>query len=133
MKGIALIPSKNFKKLTIITESSLHQCDLKQLTDALGSLKQKIAVEVRCERLILFENEGIKPPFKKLEFGGFKGFRGVLDDQQGEHKHLKLMGKSVEHRIDLFAREIEDFNNAFYNGIEDLKLQLLDSISYEDI
>ena len=54
VNGIALIPSKNFKKLTIITESSsFDQSHLKQLTDAIGLIKQKIAVEVRCKRLNL--------------------------------------------------------------------------------
>ncbi len=53
MDGIALIPSENFKKLTIITVSAFYQSDLEQLTDALGLLKQKIAVEVRCEYLTL--------------------------------------------------------------------------------
>ncbi len=53
MNQIALIPSKNFKKLTIITESSLTQSHLKNLIDVLGLLKQKIAVEVRCKCLNL--------------------------------------------------------------------------------
>jgi hypothetical protein len=101
--GIALIPSENFKKLTIITDSPLNSKHLEQLTDALGLLKQKIAVEVRCKRLNL--EPVLSYPSSNLEFGRFKGFRSVLD-LAGEQKHFKLMGDSVEHRIDLFIREL---------------------------
>ncbi len=50
---IAHIPSKNFKKLTIITESAFNQSHLMQLTDKLGLIKRKVTVEVRCKGLNL--------------------------------------------------------------------------------
>ncbi len=53
MNGIVLIPSENFKKLKIITESPFNQSHLKQLTDSLGLIKQSIAVEVRLKCLTL--------------------------------------------------------------------------------
>ena len=53
VNGISLIPSKNFKKLTIITESPFNQSHLTQLTDSLGLIKQSIAVELRLQCLTL--------------------------------------------------------------------------------
>jgi hypothetical protein len=74
------------------------------LTDALGLLKQKIAVEVRCKCLNLYYF-GVSKPSEKLEFGKLKGYKSELD-LAGEQKHFKLLGESVEHRIDLFTRKI---------------------------
>ncbi len=39
------------------------------------------------------------------------GFRGVIDDQEGEHRHFKLMGESVEHTIDIFTRKLLEFKD----------------------
>ncbi len=48
--GLVLIPSAEFEKLLINT-GNLEQTHVKQLANSLILLKQKLHVEVRCERL----------------------------------------------------------------------------------
>lgn len=52
VKGLALVPSKVFGRFKLSTES-LSSNQIKELVDAVKKLKQKMHVEVQCEKAIL--------------------------------------------------------------------------------
>jgi hypothetical protein len=53
INGIVLIPSPDFRKLELTTESPIEFNNILQLASAVNLLPQQLLIEVRCEKLSL--------------------------------------------------------------------------------